>query len=240
MRNINAGIKTAAIILAGGNGSRMGGSRPKQLRKINGIPIIIRSLQAFQLCPDVDSIIIVSRREDIETIYDLCEKYGIGKLQKIVPGGDTRLHSAAAGFEADGACSEMLAIHDAARCLITPEQISLVINKAIEYGAAIAACSERDTVKQVDGRGAVVSTISRGSIFHAQTPQIFKRELYGVALHKALKDDAEITDDAQMAERCGERVMVVDCGQENIKITYESDIAVAESILARRQIDEAM
>lgn len=123
MESINIGTKTVAIILAGGNGSRMGSSKPKQLRKINGIPIIIRSVQAFQLCPDIDSIIIASRREDIETIYDLCEKYSIGKLQKIVPGGETRLHSASAGFEADETCSKMLAIHDAARCLITSDII---------------------------------------------------------------------------------------------------------------------
>lgn len=240
MGSKSTGRETVAIILAGGSGKRMVNPMPKQLREINGIPVIIRSAKAFQLCQDVDSIIIVSRQEDIETIYKFCKTYNISKLQKIVPGGSTRLHSAVAGFEAIETCAKMVAIHDAARCLITPEQISIIVNKAIEFGAAIAACSERDTIKQVDEKGAIVSTINRNSIFHAQTPQIFKKELYKTALYKALKDNAEITDDAQMVERCGERVMVVDCGQENIKITYESDIAIAESILDRRQINEVM
>lgn len=231
---------TVAVILAGGSGSRMRNSTPKQLRNIGGIPVIIRAATAFQMCQDVKSIIIVAREEDINIISNYCASYDINKLQKIVPGGSTRLRSAQAGFESIVTNESLIAVHDAARCLITTEQISNIINIADEYGAAIAACSERDTIKQVDEQGAVVSTINRNSIFHAQTPQIFKKELYRAALHRALKDDTEITDDAQMVERCGERVMVVDCGQENIKITYESDIAIAESILVRRQINEVM
>lgn len=231
---------TVAVILAGGSGSRMRNSTPKQLRNLGGIPVVIRTANAFQMCQDVKSIIIVARKEDISIISNYCASYGISKLQKIVSGGSTRLHSAQAGFESIETNEGFVAVHDAARCLITTEQISNIINIANEYGAAIAACSERDTIKQVDDQGAIVSTINRNSIFHAQTPQIFKKELYKTALYKALKDNAEITDDAQMVERCGERVMVVDCGQENIKITYESDIAIAESILDRRQINEVM
>lgn len=231
---------TVAVILAGGSGSRMRNSTPKQLRNIGGIPVIIRAVTAFQMCQDVKSIIIVAREEDINIISNYCASYGINKLQKNVPDGSTRLHSAQAGFESIVTNESLIAVHDAACCLITTEQISNIINIANEYGAAIAACSGRDTIKQVDEQGTVVSTINRNSIFHAQTPQIFNKELYRAALHKALKDDTEITDDAQMVERCGERVMVVDCGQENIKITYESDIAIAESILVRRQINEVM
>ena len=238
MESKNTGRETVAIILAGGSGKRMVNPMPKQLREINGMPVIIRSAKAFQLCQDVDSIIIVSRQEDIETIYKFCKTYNISKLQKIVPGGSTRLHSAVAGFEAIETCAKMVAIHDAARCLITTEQISNIINKAIKYGAAIAVCSEKDTIKQVNKEGSIVSTIDRNNIFHAQTPQVFEICLYKEALYKAIEENAEITDDAQMIERCGYTVKVVDCGQDNLKITYESDITLAESILVRRQIDE--
>ena len=231
---------TVAIILAGGSGKRMGNPIPKQLREIKGIPVIVRSLQAFQECKEVRSIIVVSREDDIPTICDLCKTYNISKLKKIVPGGKTRLLSAYMGFEAIESRENLIAIHDAARCLITSEQISEIIEKAGAYGAAIAACSEKDTIKQVNEKGVIVSTIDRNNIYHAQTPQIFERRVYENALYKAIKNDIEITDDAQMVELCGDKVMVVDCGPDIFKITYERDMIVAELVLERRQNKESI
>ena len=230
--------RTAAIILAGGMGSRMGGSTPKQLLAVDGVPVIVRTAQAFQACKDILSIVIVSRREDIETIRDLCAAYGIDKLSKIVVGGETRTLSALAGFEAVESDMRYVAVHDAARCLITPEQISKVVRAAYSTGAAIAVCTERDTIKRIDQYGFVEETVDRNRIVHAQTPQVFEERLYRAAIYTTVKDKAEVTDDAQMVERIGHGIRTVDCGQDNFKITYEGDIAAAEAVLSRRRAAE--
>ena len=227
--------RTAAIILAGGMGSRMGLSTPKQLLAVDGIPVIVRTALAFQNCKDIRTIIVVSRRDDIETVRELFERYGIDKLSKIVVGGETRILSALAGFEAVEDDMRYVAVHDAARCLITPEQISKVVRAAYASGAAIAACTERDTIKKIDRYGFVVETVDRTSLVHAQTPQVFDSRLYRAAIYTAVKNKSEVTDDAQMVELIGHGIRTVDCGQDNFKITYEGDIAAAEAVLDRRR-----
>lgn len=230
--------KTAAIILAGGSGTRMGSATPKQLLSVGGLPIIVRTAHAFQMCKDICSIIIVTRREDVDHIAELMKEYGIDKLSKIVVGGENRLLSALAGFEAVEDGIRFVAVHDAARCLITPEQISKVVHGAYTSGAAIAVCSERDTLKKVDRYGFVVETVDRACTVHAQTPQVFDERLYRAAIYTAIKNKSEVTDDAQMVELIGHGIRTVDCGQDNFKITYEGDIAAAEAVLERRRIAE--
>ena len=230
--------RTHSAFLAAGASSRMGGDLTKQFCEVGGLPVIIRTALAFEKCKDIRSIVIVSRREDVDRIETLARAHGITKLSKIVIGGESRMLSALAGFEAIEKDIRYVAVHDAARCLITSEQISSVVRGAYLSGAAIAVCAERDTLKRVDQYGFVVETVDRATTVHAQTPQVFDERLYRAAIYTAVKNKSEVTDDAQMVELIGHGIRTVDCGQDNFKITYAGDIAAAEAVLDRRHAEK--
>ena len=128
---------------------------------------------------------------------------------------------------------DFVAIHDAARCLITPEMIDRVVEKAYETEAATAVCAVSDTVKTVDQNGKIVSTIPRETVFRAQTPQVFARSLYSRALDNCC-DFSAITDDNMLVEIVGADIYAVDLGTTNIKITEKEDITLAKNILTER------
>ncbi|MBE6631517.1 MAG: 2-C-methyl-D-erythritol 4-phosphate cytidylyltransferase, partial [Ruminococcaceae bacterium] len=162
------------------------------------------------------------------------EKYGITKLVRTVEGGNTRQESALCGFDATSPKADFVAVHDAARCLITTEDIEKVLDAAIKYGAASASTGVFDTVKIVDSKGFVVKTEDRSTVKLAQTPQIFMRNLYCAAAYTARKEGFEATDDNMLAERIGYQVKLVECDRNNIKITVPEDIEKAEKILEER------
>lgn len=226
---------TTAVILAAGSSERFSGGtgEKKQFFPVGGVPAVVRSAQAFDECPDVKEIIVVTGEEDVERCRGLLEGR-ISKLAAVVPGGDVRMRSAEAGLEKASPSSRFIAVHDAARCLVTPDAIKKVIAAASRAGAAVAACPATDTVKRSDGYDTVEETLDRDRVWLISTPQVFTANLYRAALYSALKDGASVTDDAMMAERLGFKVKLVDCGRENIKITYPEDAAIAEAILARR------
>ena len=136
----------SAIITAGGSGSRLGGA-PKQLREMSGKPCILYSLMAFQNCKDIDEIVVVVRAGQEDEVTDLCNKHQITKLSAVITGGETRQESVANGFYAISQKSNIIAIHDAARPLILPNQISKLLEYANRYGGATAAKKASDTIK---------------------------------------------------------------------------------------------
>ena len=139
--------RTAGVILAAGSGTRMGGEVPKQFLPVCGVPILIRSVRAFDACPVVDEIVIVTRETDIEAVKALCAEYQIsGKLKAVVAGGDTRQKSAFLGVEATAKPCRYVAIHDAARCLVTPDVIRSVVETAYRRRCATAAYPVTDTL----------------------------------------------------------------------------------------------
>ena len=220
-----------AIILAGGCGSRMDSSITKQQMNILGESVLFRSVKAFEESDVVDSIVVVCRADEIGWA---CEELKLfSKLCAIVPGGKTIAESAKSGFAAIPESTTFVAIHDAARCLVTKENINAVAEAAFAYGAATAATAVTDTVKQVGADGFVNKTLPRGELMLAQTPQIFSRKLYETALQASNGDDS-ITDDNMMVELTGAKVYPVDTGKQNIKITTTDDIAYAEFVLERR------
>lgn len=229
---------TTAILLAGGIGSRMKreDGKTKQMLPLCGVPVLVHTARAFEECPYIDQIIVVAREEELSCVRDMMVEYGIKKFYRAVAGGATRQLSALAGFEAiDGEKSRFVAIHDVARCLITPGQISDVVAEAYATGAAAAACRVHDTVKRVNGDKFVLETIDRETLWLAQTPQAFSATLYRAAAYTAKMADFAATDDVMLCERIGQAVRLVDCGEENFKITTDADLLRAETILRMRK-----
>lgn len=225
-----------AIVLAAGSGSRMQSSLPKQRMLLCGQTVICRSVSAFEECPDVDRIIVVCREDELD--YMKRELRGMKKIHKIVAGGKTRADSSYKGLSAIDCDCELVAIHDAARCLITPKNISCLIESARLCGAATAATSLSDSVKRVDAEGNVIGTIQRSELVAVQTPQVFDcKRLLSVFCGIDLLD-TEITDDNMIYEKTGYPISTVDIGSENIKITTPRDLLLAELIIKERECQE--
>ena len=230
---------TAAVILAGGSGSRMGdGAVSKQRMLLLGKTVLAHSILAFEECDLVDEIVIVSKKEEIQKVKEDLEGLPIRKLRRIVSGGPTRQQSARHGLEAISKGMKYIAIHDAARCLVTPEMIRNVIREAYQHGAACAGTPVTDTIKKVRPSGYVERSVDRTEYWAAQTPQVFRETLYRSAAYSAKKYVWQATDDAMLVEKIGHRVMMVDCGFENRKITYPVDIQIAEQILRHRAAEK--
>lgn len=227
----------SVVIVAAGNGTRMGKNhdKTKQMTDLCGIPVAARSIAAFEACAFVNEIVVVARQDEIANYGIFADRYGFKKITAVVPGGSTRQKSALEGIKAISPKSEFVAIHDGARCLVTPEMISEVFAQAYAYGAATAAERSRDTLKKADHSGFISETIDRAYLWHAQTPQIFKTDVYRASAYSAQENGFEATDDCMLAEHIGFRIKLVDCGHENLKITTPDDFYMAEAILRLRE-----
>ena len=225
--------KTSALILAGGTGTRMMNDKTKQLIDIGGMTVLERTVMAFQGSNLVDEIIVVTRAEEIDCVKELLSVHNYTKPIKVTVGGVSRAESAKNGFNCLDKSSEFVAIHDAARCLITSEMIDKVVEKAHKCGAATAVCGVSDTVKTVDASGRIISTVPRETVFRAQTPQVFAKSIYSAALQQA-EDLTSVTDDNMLVERIGVDIYAVDLGPTNIKITTPFDLTLAEKIITER------
>lgn len=223
-----------AIIVAGGSGTRMGTGTTKQMMTLGGMPVVARTISVFESCDKIKSIIIVAKKEEIPCYADFIKQYGFKKIRKVVAGGDTRQKSVLCGFKCIDEKCDFVAIHDAARALITKENITQVLENAERHSAASAACPVKDTIKITDYNGFVVSTPDRTKLWAAQTPQIFKTDLYRAAAFYALEKSFEGTDDNSLVEWLGCKVKMVDCGYENLKLTTPEDMYLAQMILKQR------
>ncbi|MBR6742106.1 MAG: 2-C-methyl-D-erythritol 4-phosphate cytidylyltransferase [Clostridia bacterium] len=225
----------SAVVLAGGSGSRFGGDVPKQFTEVLGKPVIARTLLAFEKCADVNEIVIVCRAGETELYEQLARQNGITKLSRAVEGGETRQSSSVRGFAAVSDKADYVAFHDGARCLIKPEAISAVLREARACrSCAIAASAVTDTVKEKTALGKVTKTLDRSTLSFAATPQIFYANVYRAAAFTAEKEGFVGTDDASLAEKYGFEVRLVECGRDNIKITYPEDVIFAEAMLRAR------
>lgn len=223
---------TSAVILAAGNGTRFGGKVKKQYVDVLGIPAVVRTVMAFEECSLIDEIILVG---DTAALTELFSAYSFKKIAMIVSGGETRQDSALLGFDSVSDKSKYVAIHDAARCLITPEMIEETVKAAYKYRAAAAAHRSEDTVKIADKNGIIESTTDRDKIWLVQTPQVFLNDVYRVSAYMAKKDDAQVTDDCMLCERLGFEIKLVECGRENIKLTNPDDLMLCEAIISYRE-----
>ena len=224
---------TSAIIVAAGNSTRMGYKMSKQLIPLNGRPAIEYTLKAFQSCPQIDEIIVVARPIDIEDIAHIA--FTFRKVSAVTAGGSTRLASVRKGIHAADKRVTHYAIHDGARVLITPKQISLAVNAAFECGAAALGTPVTDTVKVVDENGIILSTPDRSTMWAVQTPQVFEKDLYKRAMGSAIMSSLEVTDDCSLVEAIGEKVRIVRGEYSNLKLTTPVDITLAEALLSKRK-----
>lgn len=227
----------SAIIVAAGMGSRMNlpDGQTKQMLQLKGVPVIVRTILQFEACEDIDEIILVVRKEEFDSYKEYFKRYKFKKVNHIVAGGDTRQKSVLNGLTRVSDNADFVTIHDGVRCLITPEMISEVCTFAYHYGAATAVQKPSDTLKLSEDGSFIKETVDRDKIYHAQTPQIFKYDMYRAAALSAKKDGFEATDDNSLVERMKFRIYMCDLGRENIKITTREDIYVAEAILKKRE-----
>lgn len=227
--------RTAALILAAGNSTRMGSRGSKQFLPINGIPVLARAMLAYETCPLIREIIVAGRASELDKIRALAERYQIKKLKDVIEGGSDRTESARLALNAVSKSTRFVAIADGARCLTTPLEIARVCLCAYQNKAASAACRVTDTVKRTGALGNVLATVSREDLWTVQTPQVFHVALYAAATVHAKADHFTPTDDNAIIEHYGYGVRLVECSRENIKITTPEDIRLAKAILNLRE-----
>jgi 2-C-methyl-D-erythritol 4-phosphate cytidylyltransferase/2-C-methyl-D-erythritol 2,4-cyclodiphosphate synthase len=226
-------MRCVGLIVAGGRGTRFGSPEPKQYALLGNQPLLVWSLRAFEQAFSVDGIVLVVDGEHLSRARALTEAYSLRKLVGICAGGAGRADSVRAGLAALPGEAEIVAIHDAARPLVTPGLIDRVMAAAVESGAALPVVSVGDTVK----RGAadvVETTVDRRGLFLAQTPQTFQVGLIRGAYAQHGEEDDPVTDDAQLVERLGHAVRLVEGDPANFKITRPGDLRMAEDLLRGR------
>ena len=224
----------SAIITAAGSGTRMGGVS-KQRFLLAGKPCLLYSLQAFENCEGIDEIIITAKSGEEEEILALCQANSISKLSMVVTGGQTRQESVKNGFIHIHHDAELVAIHDAARPLIEPTQIQILLDAAKRYGASCAAAKMVDTVKMGNTQNMIEKTIPREGLFTVQTPQVFKSDLYRVSLALAEKDGIAVTDDCSLAEHAGFPIKLCLISSCNLKLTNPEDARILSTLLEDRK-----
>jgi 2-C-methyl-D-erythritol 4-phosphate cytidylyltransferase/2-C-methyl-D-erythritol 2,4-cyclodiphosphate synthase len=222
-------MRAAAIIVSGGSGSRMG--RPKQFLPLADSTVAELSLKCFVGMAEVESVVLVLGEDSFK---EHGRRLSGGKV-KVVAAGPTRMGSVRNGFAALPKGIEVVAVHDGARSMITPEIVRATFAEAAKSGAAIAAVPVKDTLKVVEKGGHAVSdTPERARYWAAQTPQTYRYAILEEALEK-FAGDADATDESQLVERCGHKVSVVESSYENFKITTPEDITMASAIIEARE-----
>ncbi len=216
-----------AVIVAAGTASRMEGI-DKVMAPLQGEPMIVRTVRAFQNAQVIREIVIVTRDDLILPITELCASFD--KVQAVVAGGKDRPESVRNGLSALSSKVRLAAIQDGARPLITEAVIDRTVRAANSYGAAAPGIPVKDTVKTVQG-GVVNQTPDRSTLRAIQTPQVFDLDLLKGALLKAKQEKAVITDDCSAVERLGMSVKIVEGDERNIKVTTPMDLKIAELLL---------
>lgn len=221
------------IIVAAGNSTRMG--QNKQFMEILGLPVIVRTLMAFQKSKAVSRIILVVKAEDIFNFELLAEKYGINKVSDIVCGGENRQRSVLNGFARLSQNEDGVLIHDGARPLVSEKIICTVADALKKHSAATCGVRVKDTIKQTDENGKILKTVDRSCLFAVQTPQSVRKAEYLNAVEK-IGDISSFTDDTSIMEAAGYDCFMVEGDYKNIKITTCEDISLAENFLKEEEI----
>jgi 2-C-methyl-D-erythritol 4-phosphate cytidylyltransferase len=223
--------RSAAIIVAAGSSSRMGG-RDKLWLPLADRITLARTIDVFDASPLIESIILVLNPERVTDATALCQHEQWSKIASIVPGGPRRQDSVCIGLDTLAnlaPTTRWVMIHDGARPLVTPPILEAGLKAAQEYSAAIAAVAVKDTIKQVQ-HGLVHATLDRSHLWAIQTPQVFSFPLIYSAHHHPLAQQ-DVPDDAALLELLGKPVAIFPGSYTNIKITTQEDILIAEALL---------
>ncbi len=228
MRGVLGGV--SLVLVAGGRGARLGGGVPKAFLPLVGEPILVRSLRVFSGMEFISQRVLVVPEEYRKWVVD--EAGGeplLREVDRVVAGGERRQDSVANGIaEVEEGC-ELVMIHDAVRPFVRAEEVVRCAEAAGEFGAAVVGVRASDTLKECDEGGRVVRTVSREGLWAVQTPQAFRRGLIVEAYRRF--GQVEVTDDSELVEMMGEQVVVVEGRRDNIKVTRQEDLYLAESLL---------
>lgn len=220
-------MKKYVIIVAGGTGSRMGGEVPKQFLLLAGKPVLMHTIEAFYHYDPFIEIIVVLHPNFFDFWNQLCEEYHFEIIHTMLPGGTMRYHSVRNGLEhihGEG----LVAIHDAARPLVSSALISRTFNEAITHGSSIPAIPVTETIRTIEG--GKVHLVDRSFLRAIQTPQVFDINMILEAYRQPYQNG--FTDDAAVAEASGRSIHLTDGDPRNIKITHPSDLLVAEALMS--------
>lgn len=221
--------KATAIIVAAGDSRRMGDGVNKQFLLFDGIPVLAHTLKKFDNSDSIDNVIIVTKPENIPTVWDMIKEFDIRKVTDIVPGGETRQQSVINGLKLVGN-DALVAVHDGARPFVSPQLINRLCEIGFESGAVVPGIIPKDTVKILDPSGNVESTPDRSTLRCIQTPQVFRADILKLAYIRAEELNFLGTDDASVVEFSGIPVAIADGENTNIKVTTPEDLPVAEAI----------
>lgn len=224
-------MKITAIILAGGQGKRMGSSCPKQYLMIRNKPVLYYSMRAFESSPAVDDVVLVTGRGESAYVYDNIINPGhFHKVSAVVEGGNERYESVRNGLAAVKG-SDYVLIHDGARPFISQAVIARTAEAVVRYDACVVGMPVKDTIKIAGEGNMVAGTPDRNTLWMVQTPQAFRYSIIKEAYDKLfLSSDITVTDDAMAAEQMsGCRIQLIEGSYRNIKITTPEDLLIAEA-----------
>jgi len=209
----------------------MGANTDKAFLSLGPRPLVAYSMMAFEACPEIRQIVLVVRRDRIEAAKNMAQMFGISKLRAVVAGGAQRQDSVRNGLAELPPETRYVAIHDAARPLVTPALISETVRCAHKHGSGVAGRRMVDTVKLVEKAPVVSRTVDRDQLWTVQTPQTFRLDLLRQAYARLAETGAVVTDDAAALEQIGAPVRLVEWAPVNLKVTIAEDLAVAAALL---------
>jgi 2-C-methyl-D-erythritol 4-phosphate cytidylyltransferase len=226
-------MKVAAIIVAAGEGLRVGGSISKTYLPLCGRPMILRTLDRVFAAKTISSVVVVVAANELARSQSMLRQDPrIGpRPWQLHTGGATRQESVRCGLAALAKDSDFVAIHDGARPFVSPEFIDRCVEAAHEKGAVVPGLPARNTIKLVGADRYVQSTPPRNALWEIQTPQVFRKDLIQAAHERALAEHFEATDDAMLVEHMGEPVYVLEGDKTNFKITLPEDVWLAETLI---------
>jgi len=225
-------MKADAVIVSAGKGHRFMKGKKKQFYFLAEKPILAHTLDKFEACPVIHSILLVVAQEDMDyCLKEIVEKYRYRKISQIIPGGKSRQESVKNGIDSLAKDIDIVAIHDGVRPFITREMIEESIQAAVRFQAVVTAMPVKETIKMAHPDGTILKTLDRESLWQVQTPQTFKVSVLKEAYQRATRDGFVGTDDASLVERLGVKVHILPGSYTNIKITTPEDLMLANLFL---------
>ncbi len=226
--------ETSAIIVAAGQGTRMGPNVDKLFLEVAGRPVVVHTWAAFESCAAIDEIVLVIR-DSLKTDFEkLRAQFGFKKPVRFVSGGAERQNSVWHGLAQLSSGTEMVAIQDGARPCTTAALIEDCLHSARAVGASVAAQRVTDTLKEAAENGTIARNVDRSKLWAVQTPQVFQVEVIRRALKEVFEKGLLVTDDTAACELIGQPVKLVECKSPNPKVTTRADLPLIELILQQR------
>ena len=230
--------RVTALIVAAGEGRRIGAEAPKTYLPICGRPMVLRTLDRFFATRTVERVVLVIAANDLSRCETMLrDDSSLGKCAWLLQGGGaTRQQSVSKGLEKIDANTELVIVHDGARPFVSPGLIDRCVEAARDKSAVVVGLQARDTIKTVSGDRWVQTTPNRNSLWEIQTPQVFRTDWLVEAHDRAVRDGVDATDDAMLLERMGKPVFVLDGERTNFKITTPDDVWLAETLIRENRI----